>query len=142
MRVGHERLRGVLGRLMLVCAVACFVLAIGEIVSAPVAHASSKAMRQQGAALFHEKGCEHCHGVDGVGTERGPNLSGVGRALHKPQIELQIRDGGKEMPAFGKALSDDEVTRLVAFLAAKKKKGVRPAPMSAPVLPVVATPSA
>jgi len=75
--------------------------------------------------LFHERGCEHCHGVDGVGTERGPDLSGVGRLLHKPDIERQIRDGGKEMPAFGDALTTDELQQLVAYLAAKKKKGTK-----------------
>src|ERR1700712_1351839 len=86
---------------------------------APVAHASSKDDRASGAVLFHERGCEHCHGVDGIGTERGPDLSGVGRWLHKPDIALQIRNGGKTMPAFADSLTDDEVSQLVAYLAAK-----------------------
>ncbi len=96
----------------------------------PLANASSKDDRAAGAVLFHERGCEHCHGVDGAGTERGPNLSGVGRWLHKPDIALQIRNGGKTMPAFNDSLTNDEINRLVAYLDAKRKKGV-PRPESA-----------
>ena len=106
-----------------VCVTVVLLLGAGVMLS-PFAHASSKDDRKQGAILFHERGCEHCHGVDGAGTDRGPNLSGVGRWLHKPDIALQIRNGGKSMPAFGDALNDQEVQQLVVFLAAKKKKGV------------------
>jgi mono/diheme cytochrome c family protein len=102
----------------------CLVLAAAFLLFVPYGHASSKDDRAHGAVLFHERGCEHCHGVDAIGTDRGPDLSGVGRWLHKPDIALQIRNGGKTMPAFGDALNDDEVKQLVAFLAAKKKKGV------------------
>ena len=126
MKVGRGSMRGMLGRVLLVCAVVCFVLGLSEFVRAPAAHAASsaKALRKQGAVVFHEKGCEHCHGVDGIGTQRGPNLSGVGRTLHKPEIEKQIREGGKEMPPYGDSLSNDEVQQLVEFLAAKKKRHV------------------
>ena len=76
--------------------------------------------------MFHEKGCEFCHGVNGIGTDKGPDLSGVGRLLHKPEIEKQIHDGGKQMPAFGDSLTNDEVQQLVEYLAAKKKKVKKP----------------
>jgi mono/diheme cytochrome c family protein len=99
-------------------------LTLAVVLIAPAAHASSKDDREQGAVLFHERGCEHCHGADAAGTDRGPDLRGVGRWLHKPEIELQIRNGSKSMPAFGDTLSNDEVQHLVAFLAAKKKKGI------------------
>ena len=104
--------------------VSTVLLLVASVMLAPCALASSKDDRKQGAVLFHERGCEHCHGVDGAGSDRGPNLSGVGRWLHKPDIALQIRNGGKTMPAFGDGLNDQEVQQLVAFLAAKKKKGV------------------
>ena len=45
--------------------------------------------------------------------------------LHSPQIEKQIRDGGAQMPAFGDALTGDEIQQLVAYLSAKKKKPVK-----------------
>lgn len=83
--------------------------------------AFSKQSREAGAATFHEKGCEHCHGVDGIGTDRGPDLSGIGKRWHKDQIERQIREGGGGMPPFGEALNTDEVRSLVDFLAGKRK---------------------
>jgi hypothetical protein len=48
----------------------------------------------------------------------------TGRWLHRPDIALQIRNGGKAMPACGDALHDRTVQQRVAFLPAKKKKGV------------------
>src|SRR3954468_17364934 len=97
--------RIVVGCLFLTTGASC-VVSLGD---APGVSAASSDDRKQGAVLFHERGCEHCHGVDGIGTERGPDLSGAGRLLHKPDIERQIRDGGKEMPAFGDALSNEEL---------------------------------
>lgn len=83
--------------------------------------ASSREDRDAGAAVFHEKGCEHCHGAAGIGTEKGPNLSTVGKRRKKEQIEHQIIMGGDQMPAFGSALQPDEVKVLVDFLSAKRK---------------------
>jgi mono/diheme cytochrome c family protein len=83
--------------------------------------AASRESREAGAALFHKRGCEFCHGVDGVGTERAPDLSTVGKRKKRPQIEQQILHGGKGMPAFGEVLQPDEVKLLVDFLSAKRK---------------------
>jgi mono/diheme cytochrome c family protein len=85
-----------------------------------------------GATLFHERGCEHCHGVNGVGGGLGPDLSGVGKRLKKPQIEHQIHDGGGGMPAFGEVLQPDEITALVEFLHAKRSGPKNPKPVQAP----------
>jgi mono/diheme cytochrome c family protein len=114
--------RAAAGRFLLMCSLGCMVTASVGMLQLPSAYASSKADRELGAAVFHEKGCEQCHGVDGVGTERGPDLSSVGRLLHPPEIQRQIHDGGKQMPAFGEALTSDEIQQLVAFLGTKKKK--------------------
>jgi mono/diheme cytochrome c family protein len=83
--------------------------------------ASSQGDKAAGAVLFHESGCEHCHGSDGQGTDKAPDLSTVGKRLSKEQIEHQIREGGKSMPAFGDALQPDQIQDLVAFLHEKKK---------------------
>ena len=106
---------------MLVAYAACEFPA--TLASAPqtAVHASSRKDRAAGAAIFHEKGCEHCHGVEAVGTDLGPNLTTVGKRLRKNRIERQIREGGGNMPAFGDALTQDEVKALVAYLSAKKK---------------------
>ena len=71
--------------------------------------------------MFHQKGCEHCHGVGGIGTEKGPDLTTVGKRRKKPQIEHQIIAGGNGMPAFGEALQPDEVKLLVDYLSSKRK---------------------
>jgi mono/diheme cytochrome c family protein len=87
----------------------------------PIVHAYAIEDKKSGATLFHEKGCEHCHGVDGRGGELGPDLSTVGKRLDKQKLELQIRNGGSAMPAFGDVLQPDEIKALVDFLHAKRK---------------------
>jgi mono/diheme cytochrome c family protein len=87
----------------------------------PTVHAFSSANQKAGAVLFHERGCEHCHGADGRGGDRGPDLSLVGRRRNKQQIEHQIHYGGASMPAFGDVLQPDEIQDLVEFLHAKRK---------------------
>ena len=90
-------------------------------------HASSNDIAQ-GNALFHEKGCEYCHGANGIGIQgKGPSLFTVGKHLKKDAIEKQIHDGGASMPAFGDSLQPDEIKALVDMLAKKKKapKGSR-----------------
>jgi mono/diheme cytochrome c family protein len=107
--------------------VSCSILfAVGLICSLPspttrVVRASSKASKQTGSVLFHEKGCEHCHGVDGHGGDLGPDLSTIGKRWKKQQIEHQIHDGGAGMPPFGDALQPDEIKDLVEYLHAKRK---------------------
>jgi mono/diheme cytochrome c family protein len=84
-------------------------------------HAYSNKSKDAGATLFHEKGCEHCHGANGRGGDLGPDLSTVGKRLNKQQIEHQIHNGGAAMPAFGDVLQPDEIKDLVDFLHAKRK---------------------
>ena len=105
---------------------------------AVVVQASSHADRAAGEVLFHEKGCEHCHGAALLGTERGPVLAGVGRKLTADGIRHQIVAGGGGMPAFGDVLAPDEISRLADYLAAQKRrvKVARAAPGGAtPKLP-------
>jgi len=89
--------------------------------STPIVHAYSSKSKDAGATLFHEKGCEHCHGANGRGGDLGPDLSAVGKRLNKQQIEHQIHNGGAAMPAFGDVLQPDEIKDLVDFLHAKRK---------------------
>jgi mono/diheme cytochrome c family protein len=96
--------------------------------STSVVHAYSSESKKAGAALFHEKGCEHCHGANGRGGELGPDLSTVGKRLSKQKIEHQIHEGSAAMPAFGDVLQPDEIKDLVDFLHAKRK-----APKSQPL---------
>ena len=100
-------------------AITAVVVSLGP--AASTVHASSSDDRAAGAALYHERGCEHCHGADLAGTEKGPSLQKAGKKLHKDAIEHQIAAGGGGMPAFGDSLQPDEVKQLVEFLAAQKK---------------------
>jgi mono/diheme cytochrome c family protein len=109
---------------------ACGILGIAT----PV-HAFSKQTRAAGAVVFRDKGCEHCHGVDGIGTDRGPDLSTIGKRWHKDRIERQIRDGGGGMPPFGDALQPDEVKDLVDYLSAKRRASKTFNPPAAPKAP-------
>lgn len=116
---------------------ACFVVLVVTLTRsaaqppAPIVHAYTSESKQSGATLFHERGCEHCHGVDGRGGDLGPNLSTVGKRLRKEKIEHQIHDGGATMPAFGDVLQPDEIKDLVDFLHAKRKapkQAIAPSP--------------
>jgi len=111
------RIRMVAGRFLLVLSVLLMVAGL----AGPSASAASDADRTTGAEVFKQNGCEHCHGVDGVGTDRGPALTTIGKRLHKDQIEHQIRNGGKQMPPFQDVLNDEQVRQLVDYLAHKKK---------------------
>ncbi len=83
-------------------------------VSAPVA--APTPVITDGPTLFRERGCAHCHEIKGVGGDKGPDLSGVGRRMKKDAIERQIVQGGDAMPAFGQALPSEEIAVLVGYL--------------------------
>lgn len=125
----NTRLRFSLAGASLLVALLLVVAGLQQPTPVHAAGSSKTDARAAGAVLFHEKGCEQCHGVDGIGVaDRGPDLSLVGKRLKKEAIEHQIHDGGGGMPAFGDILQPDEVQQLVEFLAAKKKPAMsRPA---------------
>ena len=71
---------------------------------------------QQGALLFHDKGCQFCHAFAGQGGQRGPDLTHVSDRLTTEQIAIAILNGRPNMPAFAGALKPEEVNDLIAFL--------------------------
>jgi ubiquinol-cytochrome c reductase cytochrome b subunit len=79
----------------------------------------STPLRLQGAALFQSKTCRNCHALDGIGGQRGPDLTAVGTRLTRGQLIDQISNGtpgGGNMPAYGSQISPAEMTALVDFL--------------------------
>ncbi|MGE0822411.1 MAG: cytochrome b N-terminal domain-containing protein [Candidatus Binatia bacterium] len=70
----------------------------------------------QGALVLQNKQCRNCHSLGGVGGERGPALDAVATRLTHNQLIRQVIQGGGNMPAYGKNLTPQEVTALVAFL--------------------------
>jgi mono/diheme cytochrome c family protein len=97
--------------------------------------AGSKAAEAAGAVLFRDKGCAYCHGATAQGTQKGPSLANVRKALKPVQIAAQIENGGQKMPSFEDSLSKDEVAQLVAFLRAKHR------PVPPPVAAKAQTPA-
>jgi ubiquinol-cytochrome c reductase cytochrome b subunit len=94
--------------------------------------------KDRGAQLFATRGCVRCHGKEGIGGGKGPDLQLVRKRLKPAAMAKQIRDGGLEMPAFGASLTDQEIKNLVAYLRAKRKVIVpRSAAAIAPLPPVV-----
>jgi mono/diheme cytochrome c family protein len=114
----EEARRQLAGKLLLASSVLVGIIAS---LSGPRASAASRADRAAGQELFVQKGCAHCHGADGIGTDNGPSLMTVGKRLKKNEIARQIEDGGKQMPPFKDVLTGDETRKLVDYLAHKKK---------------------
>ncbi|WP_263357390.1 c-type cytochrome [Acidicapsa ligni] len=100
------------------------------------AFAGTKPNEQAGAVLFRDKGCAYCHGSTGQGTTRGPSLANIRKTWKAPKIAEQIEKGGQKMPPFGDAVSNVELTQLVAYLRAKHR------PVAPPVAPSEVPPAA
>ncbi|ESQ91541.1 pyrrolo-quinoline quinone [Asticcacaulis sp. AC460] len=78
-----------------------------------------------GAAVYANV-CASCHGDDRKGSPpEFPALFGVSKRLSADQITKQVRDGAGRMPAFGAALSPDELKAVVAYISDDSAK---PAP--------------
>jgi ubiquinol-cytochrome c reductase cytochrome b subunit len=82
-----------------------------------------------GAAVFQNKNCRNCHALDGLGGQRGPDLSAVGVRLTRDQLIDQVSNGtpgGGNMPAYGRHVSPAEMDALASFLSGLRPPG-RPA---------------
>ncbi len=88
---------------------------------------SGESDAKKGRSLFQEKGCTHCHTIEGAGGTIGPRMDGVGKRLNKDQIVHQITFGGNNMPPFGDALTPEEIHQLVEYLS-RSKKEIKPPP--------------
>lgn len=87
-------------------------------------------VEQQGALVFQYKNCRNCHALDGVGGQRGPDLTNIGTQMTRNQLIDQISNGtpgGGNMPAYGKQISPHEMEALVDFLVSLRPEGQRPA---------------
>jgi ubiquinol-cytochrome c reductase cytochrome b subunit len=94
----------------------------------------STPLRLQGAALFQSKSCRNCHALEGVGGQRGPDLTAVGTRLTRGQLIDQVSNGtpgGGNMPAYGKQISPAEMTALIEFLENLRPAGALPAQLAA-----------
>jgi mono/diheme cytochrome c family protein len=85
--------------------------------------AGTKADEEAGALLFRDKGCAYCHGTGGIGGKKAPSLAAIRTDKDWPPAKItnQILSGGQKMPPFGDALTDEEISQLVAYLRAKNR---------------------
>lgn len=91
---------------------------------------NSSPLRLQGAVVFQNKNCRNCHALQGIGGERGPDLTNVGMRLTRDQLIDQVSNGtpgGGNMPAYGKQISPAEMTALTEFLVSLRPKDQPPA---------------
>lgn len=77
----------------------------------------------EGLQLFHDKGCEYCHQINGVGGIRGPDLTNVAGRLTSQEIVIRISNGAENMPAYGSTLDNSQLNALVAFLETRTGDG-------------------
>ncbi|MGI4827726.1 MAG: c-type cytochrome [Janthinobacterium lividum] len=103
---------------VLVIAGVFFLLLSAHLPSSAAASAQVK-QKAAGAEIFATVGCTHCHGIEGQGTDSGPDLRSLRKRLSAQQTEHQIEAGGQAMPAFGSSLTQPQIQQLVAFLRAK-----------------------
>ncbi|HXY34312.1 MAG TPA: cytochrome b N-terminal domain-containing protein [Planctomycetaceae bacterium] len=79
-----------------------------------------------GAVVFQNKNCRNCHALDGIGGQRGPDLTYVGTRLTRDQLIDQISNGtpgGGNMPAYAEQIKPAEMTAVVDFLVHRRPAG-------------------
>ena len=122
-------MRETLQRAAFLAAVFAVATVCGSIHPAMVSAAPDAKTR--GAELFATKGCVFCHGKEGVGGGRGPDLQLVRKRKTADEMTKQIHEGGKGMPPFAEVLTEPEIKDLVEYLRAKRKFVVVPKPVEA-----------
>ena len=77
-------------------------------------HPESASAGDRGAELY-TRHCSACHGATGQGGV-GPELRTIAeRVTEERHLEIVHRGTGTQMPAFGEALTDDEIAAIVDF---------------------------
>jgi ubiquinol-cytochrome c reductase cytochrome b subunit len=91
--------------------------------TAAAALAAVVPMALAGAHLMSVEGCTACHQVNGVGGQRGPDLTQVGDRRDLGQLILRIARGGGGMPTYGNVLKPYQVNQLVTYLETRVTPG-------------------
>ena len=83
----------------------------------------SSQLDDPGARIFNgysaaQAKCFHCHGADGSGTIRGPDLRELVPYVGNARIWDQIENGDAIMPAYKGQLSEREIAQVVRWMRA------------------------
>lgn len=70
----------------------------------------------EGAALFHERGCQYCHVVFDRGGVYGPDLTAAPLLLSREELAIRILMGVGNMPAYQDILEPGELRRILAWI--------------------------
>jgi ubiquinol-cytochrome c reductase cytochrome b subunit len=71
---------------------------------------------RQGAALFHERGCQYCHVALDRGGTYGPDLNESPRRMSREEIAVRIVMGIRNMPAYQDILAPGELEAILAYI--------------------------
>jgi cytochrome c553 len=77
------------------------------------------------AILVYGRFCGNCHMIDGEGVKQGPDLTRAGEKRDAKWLRDWISDPAAiddlaDMPAFNDRLTDEELTAIANYLAARK----------------------
>ncbi|MBS2030108.1 MAG: cytochrome c [Deltaproteobacteria bacterium] len=83
----------------------------------------SSQLDDPGALIFNgysaaQAKCFHCHGADGSGTIRGPDLQQLVPYVGDARIWDQIENGDAIMPAYKNKLTQREIAQVVSWMRA------------------------
>ncbi len=108
------------------CVIAISAVSLGAPARPPRPAAAAQAAAQGEAKATYESVCAACHGLDGRGGERGPNLASRPEVIQKSDKELfEILKNGRTaggMPSFS-SFGTDSLVSLVAYLRALQGQG-------------------
>jgi mono/diheme cytochrome c family protein len=79
----------------------------------------------QRVAVVFTRTCLRCHAIDGAGSDKGPDLTGIGTEHDAAWFEQWIIDPTvtkpeTDMPSFGGKLAPDDIKAIAAWLATEK----------------------
>jgi mono/diheme cytochrome c family protein len=120
-------------RLLIAAPLCAATMLLAHSLATRTVSADSTSVRR-GAELFANNGCAHCHGSNGIGGGKGPDLKDVKRHKNATAMAAQIHDGGKNMPPYGDALDAQQIADLVDYLRTKRKAAPTAPPAKTPPL--------
>jgi ubiquinol-cytochrome c reductase cytochrome b subunit len=92
----------------------------------------------EGARIFHARGCQYCHRVDGEGGLYGPELTGALLRMSPEEFTVRTFNGIGDMPAYRGVVSAEEMDRVLVFmqvLAEARLEGRSAPRLTPPALP-------